>query len=165
MLWPSADMGEAKFFENTSETYLGQINRKPRAQNPFEIDAAPARKPILLRIGAGLYQASQFFHLFVRQLRASAGRFAIDQAAGARVIKTVHPIAQRLPIHATDARRLRAVLAVVDRRQSQQAPRLAGILYRRRQPAQCRCVKVLPKSDRRAQVYPRIRKCPGASES
>src|SRR5579863_10762197 len=53
---PGADVGKAKLLENTSEAYLGQINSKPGAENPFEIAAAPARKPILLRIGAGLHE-------------------------------------------------------------------------------------------------------------
>jgi hypothetical protein len=60
---PGADMRKAKLLENTSEGHLGQINRKARTENPLEIDAAPARKPILLRIGASLHKASQFFHL------------------------------------------------------------------------------------------------------
>ena len=62
---PGADMGKAKLPENTSEAYLGQINPKARTKNPLEIDAAPARKSILLRIGAGFHEASQFFHLLL----------------------------------------------------------------------------------------------------
>jgi hypothetical protein len=46
----------------------------------------------------------------------------------------VHPIAQRLAIHTADPCRLLAILSVVNRRQSQQSPRLAGVFYRRRQP-------------------------------
>jgi hypothetical protein len=44
-------VGKAKLLENTPEAHLRQINRKPRTKNPLEIDAAPARKSILLRIG------------------------------------------------------------------------------------------------------------------
>jgi hypothetical protein len=60
---PGADMGKAKLPENASEAYVGQINRKARTKNPLEIDAALARKSILLQIGASLHEASQFFHL------------------------------------------------------------------------------------------------------
>src|SRR5712691_2070770 len=108
-------MRKAELLENTSEGHCGEINRKARTKNPLEIDAAPARKPILLRIGASLHQASQFFHLLRRKLGAPAGRFDVDQAVGAALIKAVHPIAQRLAIHATDTRRLLAVLSVVNR--------------------------------------------------
>ena len=50
-------MRKAQLPENTSEAHLGQINAKAGAKNPFEIDAAPTRNPILLRIGAGLHEA------------------------------------------------------------------------------------------------------------
>jgi hypothetical protein len=63
MLRPGADMGKPKLPENTPKAHLGQINAKARTKNPLEIDAAPARKSILLHIGASLHEASQFFHL------------------------------------------------------------------------------------------------------
>jgi hypothetical protein len=70
-------------------------------------------------------------------LKASgtARGFDVDQAVGTALIKTQHPIAQRLAIHATDVRRLLAALSVVNRRQSQQPPHLTGVLYRGRQAA------------------------------
>jgi len=46
-----------------------------------------------------------------------------------------YPIAQRLTIHATDARRLFTALSVVNRRQSQKPPHLTGVLYGARQAA------------------------------
>ena len=51
------------FLSTPPKAHLGQINRKARTKNPLEIDATPARNPILLRIGAGLHEAPQFFHL------------------------------------------------------------------------------------------------------
>ena len=60
---PGADMRKAKLSEHTPKAHLGQINRKARTKNPLEIDATPARNPILLQIGAGLHEAPQFFHL------------------------------------------------------------------------------------------------------
>jgi hypothetical protein len=50
-------MRKAKLPETTPEAHFGQINAKARAQNPFEIDTAPACNPILLGIGAGLHEA------------------------------------------------------------------------------------------------------------
>ena len=58
-------MRKAKFLENTPEAHLGQINAKAFAKNPFEIHAAPARNPILLRIGTGLHETPQFLHLLL----------------------------------------------------------------------------------------------------
>jgi hypothetical protein len=58
-------MRKAQLPENTSEAHLGQINAKACAKNPLEIDAAPTRNPILLRIGTGLHEAPQFLHLIL----------------------------------------------------------------------------------------------------
>jgi hypothetical protein len=52
-------MRKAELPENAPEAHLGQINAKARAKNPLEIDATPARNPILLRIGASLHEAPQ----------------------------------------------------------------------------------------------------------
>ena len=144
---PAPDMGEAELPENTSEADLGQINRKARTKDPLEIDAARGHKSVLLRIGTSLHEAAQFLHLLIRKLRRSAGRFGIDQAIGSALIKAVHPIPQRLAIHAADACNLLAIPAVVDRRQRQQPPRLMGIFYRCCQSAQHRRLVVLSNFD------------------
>lgn len=39
----------------------------------------------------------------------------------------MHPVAQRLPVHAAGGGGFRAALAVEDRRQRQQAPALVGV--------------------------------------
>ena len=62
---PGADVRKAEFLENTPEAHLGQINAKAFAKNALEIHAAPARNSILLRIGTGLHEAPQFFHLLL----------------------------------------------------------------------------------------------------
>ena len=58
-------MRKAKLPETTPQAHLGQINAKPRAQNSLEIDAAPARNSIFLRIVAGLHEVPQFLHLLL----------------------------------------------------------------------------------------------------
>jgi hypothetical protein len=61
-------MRKAKLLENASEAHLGQINAKAFAKNPLEIHAAPARDPILLRIGASFHETPQFLFLLQRKL-------------------------------------------------------------------------------------------------
>jgi len=61
-------MRKAKFLENTPEAHLGQINAKAFAKNPLEIHTAPARNPILLRIGASCHETPQFLFLLQRKL-------------------------------------------------------------------------------------------------
>src|SRR5258708_40119922 len=77
----------------------------------------------------------------------------------------MHPIAQRLAIHAADARRLFAVHSVVNRSQGQEATRLVGVLRRSRQTAQPVRLKILPKTNRGAHSQPPESKCSGTNES
>src|SRR5712691_10075130 len=77
----------------------------------------------------------------------------------------MHPIAQRLAIHAADARRLFAVHSVVNRSQGQEATRLVGVLRRSRQTAQPVRLKILPKTNSGAHSQPPDSKCSGTNES
>src|SRR5258708_2047727 len=77
----------------------------------------------------------------------------------------MHPIAQRLAIHAADARRLFAVHSVVNRSQGQEATRLVGVLRRSRQTAQPVRLKILPKTNSGAHSQPPESKCSGTNES
>src|SRR5713101_1785568 len=158
-------MRKAKLLENASEAHLGQINAKAFAKNPLEIHAAPARNPILLRIGASFHETPQFLFLLQRKLRWAARGCGVDQAFSALVIETMHPIAQRLAIHAADARRLFAVHSVVNRSQGQEATRLVGVLRRSRQTAQPVRLKILPKTNSGAHSQPPESKCSGTNES
>src|SRR3981189_619521 len=75
------------------------------------------------------------------------------------------PIAQRLAIHAADARRLFAVHSVVNRSQGQEATRLVGVLRRGGQTAQPVRLKILPKTNSGAHSQPPESKCSGRNES
>src|ERR1700675_4052068 len=77
----------------------------------------------------------------------------------------MHPIAQRLAIHAADARRLFAVHSVVNRSQGQKATRLVGVLRRAGQTAQPVRLKILPKTNSGAHSQPPESKCSGPNES
>src|SRR6266436_7941289 len=158
-------MRKAELLENASEAHLGQINAKAFAKNPLEIHAAPARNPILLRIGASFHETPQFLFLLQRKLRWAARGFGVDQAFSTLVIETMHPIAQRLAIHAANARRLFAVHSVVNRSQGQEATRLVGVLRRSRQTAQPVRLKILPKTNSGAHSQPPESKCSGTNET
>src|SRR3979490_531277 len=77
----------------------------------------------------------------------------------------MHPIAQRLAIHAADARRLFAVHSVVNRSQGQEATRLVGVLRRGGQTAQPVRLKILPKTNSGAHSQPPESRCSGGNES
>jgi hypothetical protein len=56
----------------------------------------------------------------------------------------MHPIPQRLAVHAADANRFLAPLALTHRRQSQKTPRLVGVLRFHGKLAEFICAVVLP---------------------
>jgi hypothetical protein len=78
----------------------------------------------------------------------------VDQTFSTLFIEAMNPIAQRLAVHATDARRLRAAHSVVNRSQGQEAPRLVGVLRRSGQTAQLIRLKISPKTNCSAHSHP-----------
>ena len=95
--------------------------------------------PVFFRIGTGLHQLAQVLFLLARKLPRATRRLDVDQPVGALLIEAMHPVAQRLAIHAADAGRLLAIHPVANRRQRQQSPRLIGVLRLRGQAAQVHC--------------------------
>jgi hypothetical protein len=78
-------------------------------------------------------------------LEGRPGGFDVNEPVRPVLIEGMHPVAQRLPIHAANTRCLLAVHPVVNRRNRKQSPRLAGILHRPRQHAQFIRIKIIPK--------------------
>ena len=145
-------MGIAELLENAPQAHFGEINGKALPKNALQVHAAPAHNPINLRIGAGLHELLQLLFLLRRKFRRAAARLDVDQPVGALLIEAMHPVPQRLAIHAADARRLLAIHSVANRRQCQQPPRLIGVLRLRRQAAQGVRLKIIPNSNRCAHL-------------
>ena len=102
------------------------------------------------RIGTRLHEVPQLLLLLVRQFRWAAGRLAVEKTVRTLLVEAMHPIAQRLAIHAADARRGLAIHAVANRRQRKQPPRLIGILGFACQNPQTIGIIVVPNRNRRA---------------
>jgi hypothetical protein len=86
--------------------------------------------------------------LFVVQLRGIARRLEVDQPVRALGIGTFNPIADDLPPHATDLRRLRSTTAIVNNGQCQKTTRLIGVPDCSSQTLQVIRTVVLPKRKR-----------------
>ena len=132
MLRTRADMREAGRLQQPAHRCLIEIDRIARHNEAPEIDAAPAHNAIGLWIGASLNQRCDLGLLPGRQFRLGARRLGIDQAVGSARIERMHPIAQRLAIHAADQSRRLAAHAVPHARQGKQAAGAVGV------PASCR---------------------------
>src|SRR6516225_3139279 len=126
---PGADMRKAQFLENTSQPYFGEINAEAFPEHPFQIHAAPASHPVLLRIGSCLNKLTQFLFLLVRKSRPAPRWLDVDETIGPLRIEAVHPVAQRLAIHTPNASRLLAIHPFQYCRNRQQPPHLIGVLH------------------------------------
>jgi hypothetical protein len=149
-------MREAELLENAPEADRGQINGEAFTENALQIHAAPAHHSVLLWIGASLNELPQFLFLLRRKFRGPPGRSGVDEPVRTSLIEAMHPVPQRLAVHAADTGRFGARHPVVNRRQCQQPPRLVSVPHLDRQAAQVIATKVLPKQNRCAHLHPRI---------
>jgi hypothetical protein len=108
MLWPGADVREAELLQNPPQAHFRQIDAEALPQNTLQIDATPAHDSIRRRVGAGLDQLLEHLLLLLGELRRPPGRLDVDQPLRAVLVKAVHPVSQRLPVHAADPRRPRS---------------------------------------------------------
>ena len=67
----------------------------------FDVDSAPADHPILPKVGTGLDPFGNLGLLPLRQPRRAARQWPVTEPTQALIIITMHPVAQRLPVHAT----------------------------------------------------------------
>jgi hypothetical protein len=111
----------------------------------LQVDPAPAHEARLLSIRTRLDDRRQLGLLRRPQLRRRTRRLAVEQARGTLAIEAVHPVAQGLPVHPADLRRLAPAPALGHRRQRQQTPALARVPTLPRQGAQILRSEVLSK--------------------
>ena len=102
------------------------VDAEALLDDALKIDAPPAHHAVDLWSGP--------VSTILRQFRPSAPatdaergplRPIVQQAVGARFVKAVNPVAQRLTVHAADTRGVGAAHTVQNRRQRQQSPPLA----------------------------------------
>ena len=102
-----------------------------------QVEASPAHHLVGLGIGAFDHQCLQIIHLRLVESRRSARATARRQARDPGGIVAMHPIAQRLAIHAGQLRRFNARPALQDQGDGQQAPNLSAIAALCCELAQC----------------------------
>ena len=90
----------------------------------FHKTVLEADHAVLFGIGGPLDDAGQFVFLLRTSFGSRPGALPLRNP----LIESIHPIPQRLAVHAADAGRLLAALAFTHRRQSQKTSRLIGVL-------------------------------------
>jgi hypothetical protein len=78
----------------------------------LKVYAAPAHHSITLRVRSGKHQLFQLLQLLFRQCRRTAAARRIAQPGYPGGVVAMHPVPQRLPVHARRPCRLRAVAAL-----------------------------------------------------
>jgi len=81
----------------------------------LQVDPAPAHHAMHGAVGTGLDQIGEFGLLLGREPRNGAVRPVVLQPIRPMLVEAMHPVAQRLTVHAADPRRLCPVHAVQNR--------------------------------------------------
>ena len=117
MAGPWADVGEANPFQKSADVALAKINAEALLHHPLEIDAPPANDAVFFAVWTRLDYGGEFRQSLGRKPGLDAAGVNVAQAIGPLFIEAMNPIAQGLAIHAADARGVRPVHAVENRRQ------------------------------------------------
>jgi hypothetical protein len=133
-----ADVREAQSPEQLADAALVIGDAEPLFDDPLEVDAPPAHRAVDRRVRAGSHYPGKLRLLRRRQPPRISPAAVILQSGGTKRVEAMGPVAQRLPVHAADLRRLCAAHPVQNRRNRQQPPALARVLRRYRQTAQFR---------------------------
>jgi hypothetical protein len=119
MARPGAHGGEAELLEERRHVALVVGDAEARLDDLLEINAPPAHHAVNGRIRPRFHDLGQFRLLRWRQPRRRSAPPGVLQSLEPRRIKPVHPIPQRLPVHAADLRGLLTAPPLPDRRQRQ----------------------------------------------
>ena len=124
---------KAQLLQETADRHLIQIDLEARLDLLSQVDTAPAHHAVHLGIGSLQYDPANRLLLRRVELGLATRRLGVDQPVDTLFVVGVHPIAQRLAIHAADPGRFLAALSFAHGGKRKQAARLVGILRLDRQ--------------------------------
>ncbi len=133
---------KAKAMQEIADRTFGQRDAKLPLDLAGQIDASPANHLVVGEVRAGADPLCHRRRLLRRQLRRRSRRPPVRQPRQSFGIIAMHPIAQRLPVHAAVRRRLLARGAVKHQRQCQHPACRRGILAARRRPPKSRRIQI-----------------------
>ena len=121
-----ADVRKAQPEQQLADRPLVVVNAEATADQRLQVEAAPAHDAVGLGLRTRLDQRRELGLLSGGQPRRGTRRLPVDQPGRTRGVEPVHPIPQRLTVHAAQRRRRRPAHPVVHRRDRQQTPRLTA---------------------------------------
>ena len=128
MTGTGADVGEAELLQNDAIVALVKLDVETLLYDTLEIDAPLADNPFLFNSRSGLHDPGEFRELAFRQAGLDAATMPVEKAIGVELVEPVLPIAQGLPVHAANARRILPAPAFDDCCKRHKTAALAGIL-------------------------------------
>jgi hypothetical protein len=114
---PGAHMRKAEFLHERPHMALMVVDAEALPDDALQIDPPPAHHAVDGPVRPGLHDLRQFRLLPGRLPRVIAAVPMVLQTIGTFCIETMHPVPQRLPVHAADPCRIRPAHPVQDRRQ------------------------------------------------
>jgi hypothetical protein len=151
---PGAYVREAELLEDLAHRPLVIVDAEARADHRLQIDAAPTHDPVRLRIGPCLDDLAEFPQLLHRQTGLWPLRAMIEETLRPFRVEPVHPVAQRLTVHAADLGGLAPRHAITNRRQRQQSPALVRVPRPLRQSPKFLGRKIFSKLNRSSLAKP-----------
>ena len=110
-------MREAERLEELADRALVVGDPEALDDDTLQIDPTPAHHPVHGPVRPYLDELCDFGTLLDREARLRTFGPAVEKAIRPVRVEPVHPVAQRLPVHAADPGRLRPVHPVQHRRQ------------------------------------------------
>ena len=114
---------EAHPLQNVAHATLGQLHAPLRCDHPRQVHSSPAQHAVLDRIGSVPHPIGDFRFLLRRQQRLGSDvADLVGQASKARFVIAMHPVAQRLTVHAARLGGVRARRAIKDHSEREHSP-------------------------------------------
>ena len=127
-------MREAELLEDLADRALVVSDAEALGHDLLQVHPAPAHDSMHGALRAGFNDLGELRQLLRREARPVAFRPAVLEPFWAPFIEAVHPVPQRLAVHATDPRGIGPAHPIQHRRKRQQTPTLVGVLGGRRKP-------------------------------
>jgi hypothetical protein len=149
--------GEVERLDQAPHAALAVDDAEALFGDAAQVDDAPGRHPVALRVGAAQHDSPQRRLLALAHPGPTAGAGLVAQALHPFGVEADHPVPQRLPVHPRRVGRRLSAHAIQHVGQRDQARRHPAISLPSRQAAQFRRLQVRPDRQWRAHPVPSVR--------
>src|SRR6185503_12578020 len=153
---PDRDAAEAEPAQDLADRALVQPDREAGLDQGLQVDPAPAHHAVPVGVRPPLHDGFQLGLLPGREPRPRPGPAPVVEAREALLVVAVHPVPERLPVHAGRPRRLLPRGPLQHQRQGEHPPRRPRVPASARLPSQLDRARLLPRDRHRHGPSPPI---------